>query len=284
MNPIRRELLNALFVLVLSTLLSAGFAAFQVKFNVQLWVWLVIGVAVALGFYVMFELTLGFMSSAEDREKEWLKRVGTPARLELNREGEPAGLVAVGEAIKTIKPGSDYTVMYYVPGDEGFALWKETSAVAVREKNFSHVLELLKVGTIREYKRLVCFDYEVLASDPELKSGILRVGEGPGTISRQMGEHCRRMMETKGCSLYVAPAVLRFIVILYGADKVAITVDTAERTGGRTAVGVIFFSDPPNGEIIEQFRQMERETEKRMVAVREIRFPEDGPIAKVASS
>ena len=39
--------------------------------------------------------------------------------------------------------------------------------------------------------------------------------------------------------------------------------------------GVSLFSDPPNGEIIEQFRQMERATERRMIVVREIRFPED---------
>jgi hypothetical protein len=84
------------------------------------------------------------------------------------------------------------------------------------------------------------------------------------------------MMETKGCSLYVAPVVIRFHVLLYGADKVAITVETADqRTGSRTAVAVIFFSDPPNGEIIEQFRQIERATERRMVAVHTIRFPED---------
>jgi len=31
MNPIRREIINGLFVLVISTLLSAGFAAFQVS-------------------------------------------------------------------------------------------------------------------------------------------------------------------------------------------------------------------------------------------------------------
>jgi len=133
----------------------------------------------------------------------------------------------------------------------------------------------------------MCFDYDVLASDPELKSGILRVGEGSGTITRQMGEHCRRVMETKGCSLYVAPAVLRFHVLLYGAEKVAITVETADQgTGGRKAIGVIFFSDPPNGEIIEQFRQIERETERNMVAVHKIRFPEDdaSPAARLPTA
>src|SRR5260370_36013965 len=99
MNPIRRELLNGLFVLVVASLLSAAFAAFQVTFNVQLFVWIVIGIAIAVGFYVMFETALGYMASSEDREKEWLKRVGTPARLELNREGEATGIVAIAEAV-----------------------------------------------------------------------------------------------------------------------------------------------------------------------------------------
>ena len=134
----------------------------------------------------------------------------------------------------------------------------------------------MKIGRIGEYKRILCFDHDVLANDHELKSGILRVGEGPGTISRQMGNHCRLMMGTKGCSLYVAPAVLRSVVALYGTDKVSISVESvAADTGGRATAGIIFFCDPPNGEIVEQFRQMERETERRMVAVHKIRFPED---------
>lgn len=40
-------------------------------------------IAIALGGYILFEITLGVIASAEDRETEWLKRVGTPARLEL---------------------------------------------------------------------------------------------------------------------------------------------------------------------------------------------------------
>jgi uncharacterized membrane-anchored protein len=75
MNPIRRELLNGLFVLVVASLLSAAFAAFQVEFNLQIWVLIMIGVAVAVGFYVMFDLTLRYMASSEIREKEWLQRV-----------------------------------------------------------------------------------------------------------------------------------------------------------------------------------------------------------------
>jgi len=285
MKPLRRELLNGVLVLVVASLLSVAFSAFQVSFNPQLWVLILMALAIAVSGYILFEFTLGVIASAEDRVKEWLKRVGTPARIELNREGEPAGLVAVGDALKIIKPGSDYTVMFYI-GASGDDLSFVKDTAAVREKYYGQILELLKVGTIREYKRLMCFDYDVLANDPELKSGILRVGEGPGTISRVVGEHCRRIMETRGCSLYVAPAILRFSVVLYGGDKVAITVDTAadQHTGDRRAVGVLSFSDPPNAEIIDQFRQIERATERRMVAVHKIRFPEDAtPIAERAA-
>src|SRR5258708_25132437 len=179
------------------------------------------------------------MTSAEEREKEWLKRVGTPARLELSREGEVSALLAIVEAVKAISHGSDYTVMYYFgsEGGEVSPLLKEMNAI--REKVFSSILERLKLDTLREYKRIVCFDHDVLANDHELKSGVLRVGKGPGTIDRAMGDHCRLMLETKGCSLYVAPAVLRFVVIMYGVDKVCMTVETADQdTGGRTAVGV----------------------------------------------
>jgi hypothetical protein len=66
---------------------------------------------------------------------------------------------------------------------------------------------------------------------------------------------------------------------------VSMTVETAEGdTGGRTTDGVLFFCDPPNGDIIEQFRQMERATERRMVAVHKIVFPEDAvPTAELAT-
>ena len=184
------------------------------------------------------------------------------------------GVTAVAEAVKAISPGGDYTVMFYY-GSEGGGE-SQWSANTAREKAFSSVLESMKHGTLREYKRIICFDNDVLANDHELKSGILRVGEGPGTIDRQMGDHCRLMMETKGCSLYVAPAVLRLIVALYGVDKVSFSVETFDQgTGVRRSAGILFFSDPPNCEIIEQFRQMARATERRMVAVHKIRFPED---------
>jgi hypothetical protein len=65
------------------------------------------------------------------------------------------------------------------------------------------------------------------------------------------------------------------VVALIRTDKVSINIETARDTGGRTVTAVIFFCDPPNGEIVEQFRQIERETERRMVAVHKIVFPED---------
>ena len=283
MNPIRREVLNGLFVLVISTLLSAAIAAFEIKFNLQVWLLIVIGVAVAISGYVTFEIALGMMTSAEDREKEWLKRVGTPALLDVGQEEGSFGTRSVIEAIKTLSPGSDYTVMYYY-GSEGGG--EETIfSKQAREGLYGTIIEQLKRGAIREYKRIICFDHDVLSNDRELKSGVLRVGEGPGTINRQMGVHCRVMLETKGCSLYVAPVVFRAIVGLMGADKVSMTVETADqKTGDRTVLGVMLFHDPPNGEIVEQFRQIERATERRMVAVHKIVFPEDATAtAQIAS-
>jgi hypothetical protein len=279
-NPIRREVLNGLFVLVISTLLSAAIAAFEIKFNLQLWALIVTGVAIAVSGYVVFEYVL----TAEDREKEWLKRVGTPARLDVGVVGAGLGLGVVTEAVKAMSPGSDLTFMSYY-GSEGGTEAVFTKQTRDREGFYRAIIEALKRGTIREYKRIICFDQDVLSNDHELKSGVLRVGEGPGTVNRQLADHCRLMMETKGCSLYVAPVVFRAIVGLIGVDKVSMTVETADQnTGGRTVLGVILFSDPPNGEIIEQFRQMERATEKRMVAVHKIRVPEDAePTADLAA-
>src|SRR5215475_14046016 len=110
MNPIRREVLNGLFVLILSTLLSAAIAAFQIKFNIGAWVLIVMTIAIAVSGYVIFENSLGVAAATELREQEWLKRVGNPARLVLNQEGEARVPVAIAEAIRSMKPGSDYTV------------------------------------------------------------------------------------------------------------------------------------------------------------------------------
>src|SRR5215467_10880240 len=196
MTPLRRELLNGVFVLVVASLMSAAFAAFQLSFNVQLWVLILIGLGIAASGYVMFEIALGHMSSSADREKEWLKRVGTPARLELMQGTSTSGADAIRGTIESLARGSNFTSIYYF-GREGGGIGLNTEAAAARSKVLASLLERQKNGTIREYKRIICFDPDVLISDPDLKSGVLRVGQGPGTIDREMGEHCRLMMETK---------------------------------------------------------------------------------------
>jgi hypothetical protein len=282
MNPIRRELLNGLLVLVIASLLSVAFSAFQVSFDVHLWVLILMAIAIAVSGYIMFEMGLGYMASTEEREKDWLKRVGNPARLELGASGGTAGAPSVVEAVKAMRHGTDLTLMVYSSSEGGSSLVVPDEAL---DRIFSTIMEQLKRGTIREYKRLMCFDHDAFLNDHELKAGVLRVGEGPGTIHRKTGEHCRLMLETKGCSLYVAPVVLRHIVGFYGTDKISVTVETTDQdTGFRRLAGVMVFSDPPNGEIIEQFRQIERETERRMVAVHKIVFAEDAATkAEVAS-
>jgi hypothetical protein len=288
MKPIRRELLNGLFVLVLASLIHAAIEAFHINFNIQLWASIVTGVAIAVSGYVVFESLLsadGRDESTRQREEEWLKRVGTPARLELNQGEVGSAVAAVVETVKALTPGSDLTLMYYFGAEGGRGGVLTKSANAARQELYGSVLEMLKRDTLREYKRIICFDHEVLENDHELRSGVLRVGEGSGTIDSLMDAHCREMMETKGCSLYLAPVVCRAIVGLYGVNKASISIETSDRgAGSRIIAGNMFFCDPPNGEIIEQLGQMERATERRMVAVREIRFPEDAAPTTVAST
>lgn len=270
MNPLRRELLNGLLVLVVASLLSVAFSAFQVSFNPQLWVQILMAIAIAVGGYILFEITLGVIKSAEDREVEWLKRVGTPARFEVGPQLGGKGGLALQDAIRTITPGSEYTVVNYYGGHLNPIEAKN------REESLMLVLEQLRRGTIRDYKRIMCFDPDVVAKDQELRSGVLRVGEGAGTIDKSMGEHCRQILITKNCSLFMAPALVLSTFVLYGSDKAAMSVEiVAQNTKNRTIAGVLFFCDPPNAEIIEQLRQIERETEKRMVAVHKVVFPED---------
>src|SRR5438445_3100096 len=123
MNPIRRELLNGLFVLVVASLLSVAFAEFQLNFNVQLWVLILIGIAIAVSGYVVFEITLRLMAasaeSTRQREEEWLKRVGNPARLELGMGAGDAGTGTLVEAVKAIRPGSDLTLMLHLSSEGG---------------------------------------------------------------------------------------------------------------------------------------------------------------------
>src|SRR5215469_741243 len=288
MNPIRRELLNGLLVLVVASLLSVAFSALQVSFNAQLWVLILMGIAIAVGGYILFDITLGVISSAEEREKalaeamrrreeEWLRRVGNPARLDLRFSGSDRNvdLSPYVEAVKSMRPGADLTIMIYIFAE---GLVESQPAAFDRVKQlYGAIEERLRRGLVHEYKRLICFDREIVEQDHELRSGILRVGSGPGTISRDLAEHCRFMMATKGCSVYVAPTVLRSIITLYGADTASMSVEMAnQQAGARSPAGVIFFYDPPNGEIIEQLRQIERLAERRMVAVHKIAFPEAG--------
>lgn len=216
MKPLRRELLNGLLVLVVASLLSVAFSAFQVSFNPLLWVLILMAIAIAVSGYILFEITLGVITSAEDRERalaestrqreeEWLKRVGTPARMELSQEGQEdrdAGMEGVIEQVRSLKPESDLTTMFYVSA-EGVNRYNDPKRLEL----YRVILEEMKQGAIREYKRIMCFDHDVLANDSELRSGVLRVGEGPGTIDRVSGDHCRLLLETRGCFLFVAPAL-----------------------------------------------------------------------------
>ena len=228
--------------------------------------------AIAIGGYIEFK----FLLSTEERETEWLKRVGTPARLELGLTEGAAGVVTMVEAVRAIKPGSDITIMLYIDRDGGRSRSLAGTDKA-REQFYDSIVQQMRRGLIREYKRFICFDHDVLANNHELQSGILRIGEGPGTVDKTVGEHCRMMLETPRCSVDVAPVFMRTLAIgLYGEDKVSMSVETVDReTGDRSLLGVMYFHDPPNGEIIEQFRQIERATERRMVAVHKVVFPEN---------
>ncbi len=277
MKPLRRELLNGLLVLIVASLLSVAFSAFQVSFNPLLWVLILMALAIAVSGYILFEMTLGIITSAEDREREWLKRVGTPALLDLNtaESRSTAGVNAATRSIKAMNPGSDLTLMVYIDRG-GLGSQREIIPRDAVEELYATIQDRVERGTIREYRRILCFDHDAFATDQELKAGILRVGAESGTVHRAIGEHCRWMLGTRGCFLFVAPVIMRAIVGLYGTDKAGFSFETIDPVDGRrTMAGVMMFSDPPNGEIIEQLRQLERTTERRMVAVHKVVFPED---------
>src|SRR5215831_5291642 len=159
MSPIRREVINGLLVLVLSTLLSAAIGAFGLKFNLLVWVLIIMAAASAILGYVVFK----FLLSSEQRETEWLRRVGTPARLELG-----LGLPTTIEAVGAMKPGSDLTVVLYFDrdGSRSRSLFYTDKS---REQFYASIMQQMKRGVIREYKRLICFDPDVLADDHELQ-------------------------------------------------------------------------------------------------------------------
>jgi hypothetical protein len=72
MNPIRRELLNGLFVLVLASLMSAAFEAFEVEFNLLFWALILMGAAMAVGGYAVFEsIRTNETGLKRAEEREW---------------------------------------------------------------------------------------------------------------------------------------------------------------------------------------------------------------------
>jgi len=175
MSPIRREILNGLLVLVLSTLLSAAIGAFGLKFNLLVWVLIIMPAASAILGYVVFK----FLLSSEQRETEWLRRVGTPARLELG-----LGLPTTIEAVGAMKPGSDLTVVLYFDrdGSPSRSLFYTDKS---REQFYASIMQQMKRGVIREYKRLICFDPDVLADDHELQLASSASAKDPELLLRQ---------------------------------------------------------------------------------------------------
>ena len=94
-----------------------------------------LALAIAVSGYTMFSIGLGFMTATEareravaestsQREEQWLKRVGTPARL------EPNLLAPIIEALRALAPGSDYTVLFYVGTEGGLGYLTSASDLA----------------------------------------------------------------------------------------------------------------------------------------------------------
>ena len=110
---------------------------------------ILMGIAIAVSGYVVLE----FVLSADEREKEWLKRVGTPARLDLYQEGMAAA-ASIVEAVKAMSPGSDITIMFYSGSEGGKESLLAKEGHAIREKLFSSILERLNRGTMREISEL----------------------------------------------------------------------------------------------------------------------------------
>ena len=52
--------------MILSTLLSAAIAAFQIKFNIEVWALIAMAVAIAVSGYVVFENSLGVAAATEE--------------------------------------------------------------------------------------------------------------------------------------------------------------------------------------------------------------------------
>src|SRR5712692_294413 len=80
---IRRELIDALFVIVLVALLHSGFEEYGKNLDYQYWSIICAGIALTLAGYAVFR----YMLFAENRDREWRGRVGTPATMRLDLEG-----------------------------------------------------------------------------------------------------------------------------------------------------------------------------------------------------
>ena len=292
MSKLKRELLNILFIGAGASLIHAAYEAANAKFNPLVWAVIVMGIAVALGGYVVFEYMVTAEERAEEatkstaaREDEWLKRVGTPARLEPIGDGKFAAMAL--QLLRTLKSGSDVTFMIHIPRHQlelaSYADFAGSGSEAGLKVVLRTLLELVDTGTIREYRRIICFDHGLFSESSELKSGTLKVGNGPDKVWGFIAEHCRQMVTRKKCSVYVAPAIVQNDVFLYGSDKAGLTLKRFDSERGilQLAYG-FFFSDPPNSEIIEELRLIIRDTEKRMVAVHTI-VDDDAPTVAVSS-
>jgi hypothetical protein len=292
MPKLKRELLNILFIGAGASLIHAAFEAAHVKFDLDAWAAIVMGIAVALSGYVVFEYletterrAAEWQRSAAERETEWLSRVGTPARLDSIDEGQY--LAAATKFVRELKPGSDFTAMIHIPrqGRENVGLndFGRPDAEKNLKEFFRTMLELVDAGTIREYRRIICFEPDIFARSADLKSGILRVGDGPEMIWGLIAEHCRLMTGRKQCSAYLAPAIVQNDIFLFGTGMAAITLRRFDPGSGvlQQAYG-FFFSDPPNSEIIEELRRIVMDTEKRMVAVHSI-VDDSAPLASAVS-
>lgn len=143
MKPLRRESLNGLLVLVIASLLSVAFSTFQVTFNALLWVLILMGIAIAVSGYILFEITLRVITSAENRETEWLKRVGTPARIVTRQEGESgvsSGLAVLADILKDMTPAVITPSCSMVGSEGGSATPFGKEGQATREKGFNLIL------------------------------------------------------------------------------------------------------------------------------------------------
>ena len=79
--------------------------------------------------------------------------------------------------------GSDFTVMFHADRDGGRS-HSYAGTDKAREQFYDLIMQQMRRGVIREFKRLVCFDPDVLANDHELQSGILHSVRDPEPLIR----------------------------------------------------------------------------------------------------